>query len=209
MERNDVAVRVLQVTAVHETVVLGRSRFGTTGSQTGLGHGVDLIPGVAGERDLEPVRWLPGRRRLVGEGGEELPLQHHRGDVLVPHQANGVLVGEERIDRRAECGVEGLAALEVVGRVAHEDVRRHDGCSLGGLIRWRRYLQKTSALVNSKDRLLERRLRASAALMYHASHRPPGARRDLSTASATTLRQRWSQMAPRPCRTIRRIRISR
>ena len=135
MEGHDVAVRVLQVTAVHEPVVLGRSRFGTTGGQTRLDHRVDILPGVAGERNLDLRSGCRVGQLLVGEGGHELALQHHQVDVLVPHQAGGVLVGEERIDGRAECGVEGLAAIEVGGRIAHEDVRRQDGCSLGGLVR--------------------------------------------------------------------------
>ena len=88
-------------------------------------HRVDILPGVAGERNLDLCSGRRVGHLLVGEGGEELALQHHEVDVLVPHQAGGVLVGEERIDGRAERGVEGLAALEVGGRVAHEDVRGH------------------------------------------------------------------------------------
>ena len=132
MYRNahDVAVRVFQITAVHEAEVLGWSVLGTTGGQTRLDHCVDFLPGVAGERTLD----LCGGRRvgdlLIGEGGEELALQHHEVDVLVPRQAGGVIVGEEWIDGRAERGVEGLAAIEVGRRVAHEDACRHKGAPL-------------------------------------------------------------------------------
>src|SRR6202012_2747724 len=110
----------------------------------------DLVPGVAGERNLDLCSGCRVGQLLVGKGRHELALQHHQVNVVVPHQAHRILVGEERIDGCAECGVEGLAAIEVGGRIAHEHVRRHDGCSLGWFDPLTGYLQKTSTLVNSK-----------------------------------------------------------
>ena len=97
---------------------------------------------------------------LVGEGREVLLGEHHEEDVLVPDDAGGVLVGEQRVDVGAERRVERLGALEVGRGDVHEDVRHclapwSDDARTSSRGRCRsvslpRYLQKTSMLVNSK-----------------------------------------------------------
>ena len=97
-ELDDVAVRILHTALVHEAVILRLAVLGASRGESCLDGGVDVLTRIAGECH-DHLRTLPRvDERLVGELLEVAVREHHEKRVLIPHDAGGVLIGEERVD---------------------------------------------------------------------------------------------------------------